>query len=51
MVIMGYIGPGLGGGIIAIVVGVLFSIFLAIVSFFWRPIKKVIKHFQSKKSE
>ena len=39
---LGYIGPGLGGGIIAVVLGLLLSILLAIVAVFWYPIKRVL---------
>ena len=45
-----YVGPGLGGGIIAIIVGILLSVFFAIVSLFWKPIKKLIGLFKSNKS-
>lgn len=36
-----YIGPGLGGGIIAAVIGILFAIILAITAVLWIPIKKL----------
>lgn len=45
---LAYIGPGLGGGVIAVVVGILVAMFLAIVSFFMKPIRKVIGFFKSK---
>ena len=38
-----YIGPGAGAGTIAIVLGILSSIFLAIVGVLWYPIKRLIK--------
>ncbi|MFN0115362.1 MAG: hypothetical protein ACKVPY_11865 [Paracoccaceae bacterium] len=38
-----YIGPGVGGGAIAAVVGVLGSIFLAIVAVIYYPIKRMLK--------
>lgn len=37
-----YIGPGLSGGVIGIIIGVLTSIFLAIVAIFWYPIKRML---------
>jgi hypothetical protein len=38
-----YIGPGAGAGVIAIVLGILSSIFLAFVGILWYPIKRLIK--------
>jgi hypothetical protein len=44
-----YIGPGLGGGMIAAILGLVLSFLLAIVSIFWLHIKKVIRFFKNKK--
>lgn len=38
-----YIGPGMGLGAIGVVFGVLFSIFLALVSIIWYPFKRLLK--------
>jgi hypothetical protein len=38
-----YIGPGAGAGTIAIVLGILSSIFLAFVGVLWYPIKRLFK--------
>lgn len=38
-----YIGPGAGAGTLAIVLGILSSIFLAFVGILWYPIKRLIK--------
>jgi hypothetical protein len=38
-----YIGPGAGAGMIAVVLGILSSIFLAFVGILWYPIKRLIK--------
>ena len=38
-----YIGPGAGAGVLAIVLGILSSIFLAFVGILWYPIKRMIK--------
>ncbi len=38
-----YIGPGLGGGVIALILGFLLSIFLAVYALVWFPIKKFFK--------
>lgn len=40
---MAYIGPGVGAGAIAAVLGVLGSIFLAIVAVIYYPIKRLLK--------
>jgi hypothetical protein len=36
-----YVGPGLGLGAIGAILGVIFSILLAIFAFFWYPIKRL----------
>ena len=38
-----YIGPGAGAGTIAVVLGVLASIFFAFVAILWYPLKRLIK--------
>jgi hypothetical protein len=38
-----YTGPGLGLGIIGTVVGILFSLLLAILAIFWYPLKRLWK--------
>ena len=38
-----YVGPGIGAGTLAIVLGILSSIFLAFVGIIWYPIKRLIK--------
>lgn len=38
-----YTGPGLGLGIIGTVVGVVFSLLLAILAVFWYPLKRLLK--------
>ena len=40
---MAYIGPGAGAGTIAVVLGVIASIFLAFVALLWYPIKRLFK--------
>jgi hypothetical protein len=44
-----YIGPGIGGGIIAVVVGFFFAIFLAIWGILYYPIKRALKSRKDKK--
>lgn len=36
-----YVGPGLGLGAIGAILGVVFSVILAILAFFWYPIKRL----------
>jgi len=50
MIVFNYIGPGLDGGVIAVVLGILTSIFLALVAIIWYPIKRLIKKIRGKKS-
>lgn len=38
-----YIGPGLGLGTIAVVLGVIGSVFLAVFAVLWYPIKRMLK--------
>jgi|TARA_R110002072_G_scaffold302722_1_gene487954 hypothetical protein len=38
-----YTGPGLGLGIIGTVLGVVFSLLLAILAIFWYPLKRALK--------
>jgi membrane protein implicated in regulation of membrane protease activity len=45
-----YIGPGVGAGAVAAVMGVLGSIFLAIVAVVYYPIKRMMKGRKSPKS-
>jgi len=48
-----YIGPGAGAGTIAIVLGVIASIFLALIAIVWYPLKRLInsRKKQGKKAE
>jgi hypothetical protein len=48
---MAYIGPGVGAGAIAAVLGVLGSIFLAIVAVVYYPIKRLLKGGKGKASK
>lgn len=48
IIILNYIGPGLDGGVIAAVLGILTSIFLALFAIIWYPIKRLIRKFKSK---
>ena len=45
-----YIGPGMGGGIIAVVVGFIAAIFLALWGILYYPIKRALKNRKNKKA-
>jgi flagellar motor component MotA len=40
---MAYIGPGVGAGMIATVLGILTAIVLALFAVFWYPFKRLLK--------
>ena len=44
-----YIGPGMGAGALATIIGVITSLFLAIVAVVYYPIKRLIKKLKSSK--
>lgn len=44
-----YLGPGLGGGIVAVITGVFLTIFSFLVALFWIPLKKLWKKLFDKK--
>lgn len=46
-----YIGPGLGGGIIAAVYAFLVGIVMLIIGFLFYPIKRLIQRFRKNKEE
>jgi hypothetical protein len=46
-----YIGPGLGAGTVAVILGVIGSVFLALFAIFWYPIKRLLKKFRKPKQE
>ena len=43
-----YIGPGMGGGILAATIGIIVAIFAAFFGLLWFPIKRMIYKFQKK---
>jgi hypothetical protein len=43
-----YIGPGLGTGAVAAVLGVVFGLLMLIVGVVWYPVKRLIRRFRSK---
>lgn len=46
-----YVGPGLGAGTLGVILGLLGSLLLALVAFFWYPIKRTLFGGASKKTE
>lgn len=44
-----YVGPGLGVGVVGVILGIIGSIFLALFAIFWYPIKKAIKKIKNGK--
>jgi hypothetical protein len=44
---MAYIGPGLGAGILSVILGLIGSVFLAIVAIFWYPIKRIMRRLKA----
>jgi len=46
-----YLGPGIGGGILAATLGVVIAIFAAILGLIWFPLKRFLKKRKGKKKE
>jgi Na+/proline symporter len=46
--IYAYVGPGMGGGLIATILGIIGSIFLAIFGILYYPIKRFLKNRKKK---
>jgi len=44
-----YIGPGMGGGLVASTIGIVLALLLIVIGLVWYPIKKVIKTFRRKR--
>ena len=44
-----YVGPGAGAGAIAVTLGVIATVFMAIVGIVWYPIKRVVKRSRSRR--
>jgi hypothetical protein len=42
-ILMAYVGPGVGGGVVALALGFLLSIVLAVTAVFWYPLKRLIR--------
>jgi uncharacterized membrane protein len=46
-----YLGPGLGGGIIAVISGIFLTLFGFIIAIFWLPIKRFFTYIRTKVSK
>ena len=46
-----YLGPGMGGGILAATVGIVIAIFAALFGILWFPIKRLMKKKKSQQEE
>ena len=46
-----YLGPGLGGGIIAVITGIFLTFFAFLVAIFWIPLKRFFNFLKSKVSK
>jgi hypothetical protein len=46
-----YVGPGVGLSALGLILGILTSIFLAILGLFWYPIKRFIRKFRKAKPQ
>lgn len=43
MAILLYIGPGMGGGLFAAILGILISLIMSLFAIFWYPFKKMYR--------
>ena len=46
-----YLGPGMGGGLLAGILGFLFALFALIFGILWFPLKRLIKNIKEKKNQ
>lgn len=46
-----YLGPGLGGGIIAVITGIFLTFFAFLVAVFWLPLKRFFSYLKGKKTK
>ncbi len=46
-----YLGPGVGGGVIAATLGIIIAIFAAVFGLIWFPIKRILKKNREKKEK
>ena len=46
-----YLGPGVGGGVIAATIGIIVAIFAALFGLIWFPVKRLLKKRKEKKEQ
>ena len=46
-----YLGPGVGGGVIAATIGIIVAIFAALFGLIWFPVKRLLKKRKENKSQ
>ena len=46
-----YLGPGIGGGVITAIIGLVIAIFAAFFGLIWFPVKRVLKKRKEKKEQ
>jgi hypothetical protein len=47
--LLAYVGPGMGAGAIAAVIGILAGFLLLVLGFIWYPFKKIIRWIRGRK--
>ncbi|MEL6105210.1 MAG: hypothetical protein AAFU85_04205 [Planctomycetota bacterium] len=48
--IFAYLGPGLGAGVVIVVIGVFLLLAMTLFTFLWFPLKRLVKRFSAKKN-
>ena len=46
-----YLGPGIGGGVIAATIGIIVAVFAGLFGLIWFPIKRLLKKRKDKKDQ
>ena len=46
-----YLGPGVGGGVIAATIGIIVAIFAALFGLIWFPVKRLLKKRKERKDQ
>ncbi len=51
MSIILYVGPGMGGGLFAAILGIMISLFVSLFAILWYPFKKIYRKIRGPKKE
>ena len=46
-----YLGPGIGGGVVAATIGIIVAIFAALFGLIWFPVKRILKKRKERKEK